>query len=45
MKKLLVSFWFQGMLITVFVLQLPSLESEKEAEICHYIFMLLPTYT
>lgn len=34
-----------GMLITVFVLQLPSLESEKEAEICHYIFMVLPTYT
>jgi len=34
-----------GMLITVFVLQLPSLESEKEAEICHYIFMALPTYT
>ena len=33
------------MLITVFVLQLPSLETEEEAKIMHYVFMLIPTYT
>ena len=27
------------------VLQLPSLELQDEAEIMHYIFMLIPTYT
>ena len=35
----------QAMLITVFVLQLPSLELEEEAKIMHYFFMLVPTYT
>lgn len=34
-----------AMLITVFVLQIPSLETKDEAEICHYVFMLIPTYT
>lgn len=34
-----------AMLITVFVLQIPSVGYEDEAEICHYIFMLVPTYT
>ncbi|KAJ7352721.1 hypothetical protein OS493_034326 [Desmophyllum pertusum] len=34
-----------AMLITVFVLQLPSLDLEEEAEITHYVFMLIPTYT
>ena len=33
------------MLITVFVMQIPSLEVEDEAEILHYVFMLIPTYT
>ena len=33
------------MLITVFVLQIPTVGYEDEAEICHYIFMLVPTYT
>lgn len=34
-----------GMLITVFVLQIPAVDAKDEAEICHYIFLLIPTYT
>lgn len=33
------------MLITVFVLQLPTVDLKDEADVLHYIFMLVPTYT
>ncbi|EDO48951.1 predicted protein [Nematostella vectensis] len=34
-----------GMLLAVFLCRIPSLNLLDEAEIMHYVFMLLPTYT
>ncbi|XP_073229976.1 phospholipid-transporting ATPase ABCA3-like [Porites lutea] len=34
-----------AMLITVFVLQVPTIDLKDEADVLHYIFMLVPTYT